>query len=47
MLCDCGNQNQLIIGTFVTQLGNEIEYMECEDCGVVEVNGTDIEKEEE
>ena len=33
--CDCGKQ--MIIGSFNTKLGNEIEYEECEDCGVQEI----------
>jgi len=33
MICDCGKK--LRIGSFLTELGNEIEYEECEDCGVV------------
>lgn len=28
----------------LTKLGNEIDYSECEDCGIVELNGMDIEK---
>lgn len=33
--CECGKD--LVIGSFLTKKGNEIEYEECEDCGVVEV----------
>lgn len=40
MICDCGNE--LIMGSTLTQLGNELEYMECENCGVVDVNGIDM-----
>ena len=36
MICECGKE--LTIGSFLTKLGNEIEYMECEDCGVVGVD---------
>lgn len=36
MICECGKE--LIIGSFITELGNEIEYTECLDCGVVEVS---------
>ncbi len=36
MRCNCGKQ--MDIGTFLTKLGNEIEYEECEDCGVIEVS---------
>ena len=43
MKCDCGKQ--LKIGTLLTELGNDIEYMECEDCGLVEVMGMDVEKD--
>ena len=44
MICDC--KKELIIGAVLTKLGNEIEYCECEDCGLVEVNGMDVEKED-
>lgn len=33
MICEqCGKQ--LYCGSFITNYGNEIEYQECEDCGV-------------
>jgi len=41
MKCDCGKE--LHIGALLTKLGNEIEYCECEDCGLVEINGMDCE----
>lgn len=44
MLCDCGKQ--LIIGVLLTKLGNDIEYTECESCGVVDVMGMDVEDAE-
>ena len=42
MICDCGKE--LISGAVLTPLGNEIDYMECEGCGLVEVNGMDVER---
>lgn len=33
---------ELKIGSFITKLGNEIDYMECPKHGVVDVNGCDI-----
>ena len=43
MKCDCGKD--LVIGNFLTKLGNEIEYMECKDCGLVEVNDMEVDNE--
>lgn len=36
MICDDCKQ-QLYCGSFLTQHGNEIEYMECPKCGIQEV----------
>lgn len=33
--CECGKD--MIIGSCLTKSGNEIEYEECEDCGLMEV----------
>ena len=41
MKCDCGRK--LVLGSFITTLGNEIEYMECEKCEIVDVMGMDVE----
>jgi len=45
MLCNCNKQ--LTIGSMLTKLGNEIEYMECEDCGLVEINGIGVDEDED
>lgn len=44
MKCECGKD--LGMGALLTKLGNEIEYMECQDCGLVEVCGLDIENQD-
>ena len=45
MLCDnCGKE--LTNGTVYTKGGNELDYSECADCGVVEVLGMDVEKDD-
>jgi len=41
MKCDCGKE--LHMGALLTKYGNEIEYAECKDCGLVEINGMDCE----
>ena len=41
MLCDCGKE--LKSGAVLTEGGNMIDYAECEDCGIVEVMGMDVE----
>jgi len=43
MKCDCGEV--LENGAVLTKLGNEIDYSECKSCGLVEVNGMDVENE--
>ena len=35
-ICECGKE--LYIGRVLTKLGNEIEYEECKDCGIVEMS---------
>ena len=41
MLCDkC--RTQLKCGAVMTDGGNEIDYSECDECGIVEVMGMDV-----
>lgn len=40
MICEC--TKQLHCGSVLTKAGNEIEYMECEACGIVDVMGIAI-----
>lgn len=43
MICECNKK--IIIGRFITKLGNEIEYEECEDCGLIAVNDHELPKD--
>ncbi len=44
MKCECGKD--LESGVLLTKLGNDIEYTECKDCGIVELNGLDVENDD-
>ncbi len=46
MKCD-NCKKDLHCGAVLTYKGNEIEYMECENCGLVEVMGQDVEASNE
>lgn len=35
-ICECGKD--LVINSFITKLGNEIEVEECKECGIVNVD---------